>query len=77
MLIDPDVLQWIQVGKDTGVLAVVIGGAALAVKKFDRLLNVLGDYPPHRHINGKISYPHGYEPPLVESMDLKQNSNFQ
>jgi hypothetical protein len=33
-----------------------------------RLMSLLRDYPPHRHINGRILFPKGYEPPEVMRM---------
>lgn len=32
-----------------------------------RIVSLLRDFPPHRHFNGKIMYPKGYEPPEVVS----------
>jgi hypothetical protein len=71
-VIDPDVLQWISVGKDTGILTVVVSCAVLAIKKFERMTNVLKDFPPHRHINGNITYPMDFEPSRVEKMDYNR-----
>jgi hypothetical protein len=34
-----------------------------------RLVNVLREYPPHRHVNGKIEYPKGMEPPVVRPLE--------
>jgi hypothetical protein len=31
-----------------------------------RLASILRDFPPHRHDNGHIIYPKGYEPGVVE-----------
>ena len=33
-----------------------------------RLMSLLRDYPPHRHINGSILFPKGYEPPEVAKL---------
>lgn len=50
-----------------GELLVAVGAVAY-LRKIARLLGVFDDYPPHRHINGKITYPKGYSPEPVEQM---------
>jgi hypothetical protein len=40
----------------------------------NRILDVLEDFPPHRHVNGKIIYPSDYKPPVVESMGVQGSS---
>lgn len=40
----------------------VAAGAVGYLRKISRLLGVFDDYPPHRHIEGVISYPKGYAP---------------
>lgn len=46
---------------------VVIGGPLwYAVIRY---VVVFKEYPPHRHINGKLEYPRGFEPPVVRSLD--------
>lgn len=58
------------------LLQIVSGGAGLvmitAAWRFwdciKRVESILQDFPPHRHIGSEISYPKGYEPPVVESL---------
>jgi len=33
---------------------------------FNRILDALESFPPHRHINGHITYPKGFSPPVQE-----------
>jgi len=33
-----------------------------------RLSSIMKDFPPHRHDNGHILYPKGYEPPAVQNL---------
>lgn len=35
-----------------------------------RISSLLKDFPPHRHVNGQILYPSGYEP--TETGQLRQ-----
>ncbi len=49
-------------------ILVFLGIGIKGLRKIDRLYNLFSDNPPHRHVNGKIIYPKGYEPPLVESL---------
>jgi hypothetical protein len=44
-----------------GVAAPVLWGAA-------RLRSIMKDFPPHRHLNGKIMYPAGYAPGKTEAI---------
>ena len=49
-------------------IAVLILGIALPSWSRDRRLkNLMSDFPPHRHLMGKIIFPKGYEPTEVES----------
>jgi len=34
----------------------------------DRVLDVMKDFPPHRHVNGHVIYPEGYLPTPVEEL---------
>lgn len=43
----------------------VLFGALVWVIK---LLLAFRDFPPHRHINGKIVYAKGFEPPRTEEL---------
>jgi hypothetical protein len=44
------------------------------LRKLDRFYALFEDNPPHRHLNGKIIYPKGYEPPVVENLDGRGTS---
>ena len=47
----------------------VIGGAAWRVIiAANRVATVLKDFPPHRHVNGHVVYPDGYEPTPVQKL---------
>lgn len=37
----------------------------------NRLMDVLKDYPPHLHVNGKVIYPKGFEPGKVARLDMQ------
>ncbi len=56
---------------ELGVL--VFGVAAPIVWSAFRLRSLLKDFPPHRHLNGKILYPKGYAPGEIE----EQRSGFR
>lgn len=43
------------------------------IRVVNRLWDVLKDYPPHRHDNGHIVFPKGFEPP--ETQDLYRTGN--
>ncbi len=57
---------------------ILSGGGAVAaialawavIKRLNRDESLRGDYPPHRHINGKIIYPHEYEPAVVDTLQV-------
>jgi len=58
-----------------GVETVTFLWAALkGFRVMDRFYTLFKDYPPHRHINGKILFPSGYEPPSVEKLDGRPDS---
>ena len=40
------------------------------IKTANRILDVLKDFPPHRHISGKILYPDAFEPTVIESLHV-------
>jgi hypothetical protein len=51
-------------------LAVMIFGvAAPIIWSAFRLRSVLKDFPPHRHLNGKVIYPIGYAPSRTETIE--------
>ena len=47
----------------------ILGVGIAALRKLDRILSILEDYPPHRHVNGKVIYPKNYEPSPVGRLD--------
>jgi hypothetical protein len=38
------------------------------VSATNRILDMLKDFPLHRHVNGKILFPKGYSPPAIETL---------
>jgi hypothetical protein len=42
----------------------ILGGVWYVV----RFISIQKDYPPHRHVNGKILYPKDYAPQEAQSM---------
>lgn len=44
----------------------IIGSAWRLSRKINRFIDVMIEYPPHRHINGKVLYPKGFDPGKVE-----------
>lgn len=50
-------------------LTILFNGVVLgALWKILRLISLQKDYPPHRHVNGKIIYPKDYAPEQAQSM---------
>lgn len=48
-------------------LGIMAFGVALPILwGVSRLASLLKDFPPHRHLNGSIIYPRGYEPTEIE-----------
>lgn len=47
----------------------VIGAAAWRViVAANRVSSLLKDFPPHRHVNGSVIYPDGYQPTPVQRL---------
>lgn len=42
--------------------------AVAVLRRLNRDESLRQDFPPHRHINGKILYPRDYEPAVVEKL---------
>jgi hypothetical protein len=40
------------------------------IKAVNRFTDVLKDFPPHRHDNGNVIYPKGFEPTAVQRLKL-------
>jgi hypothetical protein len=53
-------------------LIVLLGVAWRVVAAANRLMSVLRDFPPHRHDNGNVIYPHGFEPTKVRRLGQQQ-----
>lgn len=54
-----------------GNIGLILFGAivlAKVKKRLDRDEDLRSDYPPHRHINGSISYPHEYQPSRLDKL---------
>jgi hypothetical protein len=53
------------------VCGTVAGSAWAVIRKFNQILNVFREYPPHRHTPlGEIVYPTGVKPGTVELQGL-------
>jgi hypothetical protein len=54
-------------------LGTVAFAAYRVISAANRILDILKDFPPHRHINGRILFPKGYSPSAVESLSPKES----
>lgn len=50
------------------LVAVVQGPIGILLWRLNRLVNVQKDFPPHRHINGKILYPRDFAPGKAQAV---------
>ena len=57
---------------DSTILIAVLTAAWKVVRASDRVVYVLRDFPPHRHVNGQIVYPEGYQPTASETLQVRQ-----
>jgi len=48
--------------------AIILGVAFKGIRALNRLMSILQDYPPHRHVNGKILFPKDFEPTRIEAL---------
>jgi hypothetical protein len=55
----------------SGMLAACAAMAWKVVKRQVRDESLRKNFPPHRHINGKILYPNEYRPPEVEHIHFE------
>ena len=65
-------MQLIPRDVDTAVHALdilVLLGVGRYLQNLNRLVNLMHDYPPHRHDNGHLIFPYGYEPTKVGKMN--------
>ena len=49
------------------IIEILVVGAPIWGVAF-RLTSIIKDFPPHRHANGNIIYPKGFEPSEVQVM---------
>jgi hypothetical protein len=50
------------------VVITVLGLAARVIVRLERDASLRRDYPPHRHVGGRLLYPKEYEPSSVERL---------
>lgn len=53
-------------------LLLIAGAAWRVIIAANRVSTVLKDFPPHRHVNGSVIYPEGYEPTPVHRLGIRQ-----
>lgn len=63
-----DVLGLAIHGGTTGLLVAALAVLVWAVRILTRYHSILKDYPPHRHINGKVLYSPDFPPPAIERL---------
>ena len=49
-------------------LSIVLVGLG-GLRKLNHLIELFKDFPPHRHINGFVLYPEGYQPASPQKMN--------
>lgn len=59
-----EALQILHLGVEGSLLTLCVGVLVVCF----RIYNVLKDYPPHRHENGRVAYPRDFQPPVVEEL---------
>jgi hypothetical protein len=52
------------------ILILLFGVAAPILYTAIRLHSLMKDFPMHKHVNGKVLYPKGYEPTRVETLEI-------
>ena len=60
------VFDWLLHGGTITALAWTVYIGRRVLRHLDRDESLKADYPPHRHVNGFISYPKDYTPPETE-----------
>ena len=72
-MIEPQQVTTIELAVHAAEAIIGIPGAAYVgwkmVRAANRILDVLKDFPPHRHMNGKIIYPKGFAPSEIETLE--------
>ena len=56
-------------------LLTILTAAFFVIRAANRVWSVLKDFPPHRHINGSIIYPEGFEPTEIGRLYPPEKSN--
>lgn len=73
-----ETLTWLELVKlifsGGGGLAAITTGVAV-IRRLNRDESLRRDYPPHRHINGSISYPREYQPGQVDHLPTMENEH--
>jgi len=64
------IAEWVLRLVELPFLPAVIYGLYRIVKALSKFETLLANYPPHRHINGSVIYPEGYEPPVVQKLPV-------
>lgn len=60
---------------DLASLVCLLGGILYhVVKVSNRVMSVLQDFPPHRHENGSIIFPKGFEPTEKQTLFRKESA---
>ena len=54
-----------------GIELVAVLGIVGYIRKLTRLVSLLEDYPPHRHVSGEIAYPPAYPPGKLEKLGVR------
>lgn len=54
-------------GESSLLLGAIVTGIRV-IRALDRNQSIMRDYPPHRHINGKVLYPDDYPPSRVDEL---------
>jgi hypothetical protein len=57
----------------TAELLTIMTAAGFVIRAANRVWTVLKDFPPHRHINGSIIYPEGFEPTAIGVLGISPN----
>lgn len=54
-----------------GICVTLAGSAWAVIRKFNQILDVFREYPPHRHVGDEILYPAGMKPGRIETLARK------
>lgn len=62
----PEIIDLALHGGNVGILIVVAWVLWKVNSRMNRDESLRADYPPHRHFNGSILYPHEYRPSKID-----------